>query len=87
VVLVGIAQEKSSTWRSWPTTGQEKAPHPHMEWGRQMAFVNHFYLYLWDGEFGPAFIKTNAVADLDLPQPSRVGETPVRPSRDGTAAP
>jgi hypothetical protein len=44
-------------------------------------------LYLWDGEFGPAFIKTNAVADLDLPQPSRVGETPVRPSRDGTAAP
>src|SRR5580765_5141464 len=31
VVLIGIAQ------------GQEQAAHPHMEWGRQMAFINHFY--------------------------------------------
>ena len=44
VVLIGIAQEKASVWRSWPSKGQEKAAHPHMEWGRQMAFVNHFYL-------------------------------------------
>lgn len=62
VVLIGIAQEKASVWKSWPAKGQEKAPHPHMEWGRQMAFVNHFYFYLWDPEFGPAFIKTNAYA-------------------------
>ncbi|HTT90763.1 MAG TPA: hypothetical protein VMF65_14515 [Acidimicrobiales bacterium] len=62
VVLVGIAQEKASVWRSWPAKGQEKAPHPHMEWGRQMAFVNHYYLYLWDPDWGPAFIKTNAYA-------------------------
>ena len=47
---------------SWPTKGQEKAKHPHMEWGRQMAFVNHFYFYLWDPDWGPAFIKTNAYA-------------------------
>jgi hypothetical protein len=33
-----------------------------MEWGRQMAFVNHFYFYLWDREWGPAFIKTNVYA-------------------------
>ena len=39
VVLIGIAQEKASVWRWWPTKGQEKHPHPHMEWGRQMAFV------------------------------------------------
>lgn len=62
VVLIGIAQEKASVWRSWPAKGQEKAAHPHMEWGRQMAFVNHFYFYLWDPEWGPAFIKTNAYA-------------------------
>ncbi|MBV9600671.1 MAG: hypothetical protein JOZ87_27980 [Chloroflexi bacterium] len=43
VVLVGIAQEKASAWRSWKKKGQEHASHPHMEWGRQMAFVNHFY--------------------------------------------
>ena len=62
VVLIGIAQERASVWRSWPAKGQEKARHPHMEWGRQMAFVNHFYFYIWDPEWGPAFIKTNAYA-------------------------
>ena len=45
VVLIGIAQEKASTWRSWKKQGQEHAKHPHMEWGRQMAFINHFYFY------------------------------------------
>lgn len=62
VVLLGIAQEKASVWRSWKAKGQERAAHPHMEWGRQMAFINHFYLYLWDPEWGPAFWKTNAYA-------------------------
>ena len=46
-VLVGIAQEKASVWRSWKAKGQEQRAHPHMEWGRQMAFINHYYFYLW----------------------------------------
>jgi hypothetical protein len=58
VVLIGIAQEKTPVWRSWKAKGQEHVPHPHMEWGRQMAFVNHFYFYLWDPEWGGAFWKT-----------------------------
>ena len=62
VVLVGIAQERASVWRSWKAKGHEHAAHPHMEWGRQMAFVNHFYFYLWDPEWGGAFWKTNAYA-------------------------
>lgn len=62
VVLIGIAQEKASVWRSWVPKGQQKARHPHMEWGRQMAFVNHFYFYLWDPDWGGAFWKTNAYA-------------------------
>ena len=62
VVLIGIAQEKAPVWRSWKAKGQEQAAHPHMEWGRQMAFVNHYYFYLWDPEWGPAFWKTNAYA-------------------------
>lgn len=62
VALVGVAQEKASVWRSWKAKGQEHAAHPHMEWGRQMAFVNHFYFYLWDPDWGPAFWKTNAYA-------------------------
>src|SRR5207237_3912787 len=30
VVLIGIAQQKASAWRSWKAKGQEKAAHPHM---------------------------------------------------------
>ena len=40
VVLIGIAQEKAPIWRSWKAKGQEHVAHPHMEWGRQMGFVN-----------------------------------------------
>lgn len=58
VVLLGIAQEKASAWRSW-VKGHEHPGRPHMEWGRQMAFVNHYYFYLWDPDWGKAFWKTN----------------------------
>ena len=61
-MLIGIAQEKTPVWRSWKDKGQEHAAHPHMEWGRQMVFVKHFYFYLWDPEWGGAFWKTNAYA-------------------------
>ncbi len=66
VVLIGIAQEKASVWRSWPRKGQKKAAHPHMDWGRQMAFINHFYFYAWDAEGGAAFWKTNAYAPFPI---------------------
>ena len=62
VVLIGMAQEKASVWRSWPRKGQEMARHPHRDWGREMAYINHFYFYLWDAEWGAAFWKTNAYA-------------------------
>jgi hypothetical protein len=62
VAMIGIAQEKASRWKSWKARGQEHAAHPHMEWARQMVFVNHFYFYLWDADWGPAFWKTNAYA-------------------------
>ena len=66
VVLIGVAQEKASAWRSWKAKGQENAAHPHMEWGRQMVYVNHYYFYLWDPEWGPAFWKTNAYAPYPI---------------------
>jgi len=59
VVLLGIAQEKASAWRSW-IKGQERSGRPHTEWGRQMTYVNHYYWYLWDPDWGKAFWKTNA---------------------------
>src|SRR5207249_10454350 len=34
--------------------------------GRQMVFVNHFYFYQWDPEWGAAFWKTNAYAPFPI---------------------
>lgn len=64
--MIGIAQEKASVWRSWKAKGHERAAHPHMEWGRQMAFINHFYFYVWDADWGGAFLKTNAYAPYPI---------------------
>ena len=66
VVLIGIAQEKASVWRSWKAKGQERVAHPHMEWARQMAYINHFYFYIWDPEWGGTFWKTNAYAPFPI---------------------
>ena len=43
-------------WRSSKAKGQEHAAHPHMDCGRQMGFVNHFYFYLWDPEEASEFV-------------------------------
>ena len=75
VVLAGIAQEKAAVWRSWKKKGTEHWRRPQQEWGRQMAMINHFYFYLFDPEWGPAFIKTNAYAPFP-PERPRVGEAP-----------
>jgi hypothetical protein len=66
VVLLGIAQEKASVWRSWKRKGTEGWSRPRQEWGRQMAMINHFYFYIWDREWGPAFWKTNAYAPFPI---------------------
>ena len=47
---------KNPDRRSWKATGLEHVAPPHMEWARQMGFVNHFYFSLWTrtgaGRFG-----------------------------------
>jgi hypothetical protein len=60
VVLIGVAREKAMAWRGWRTGGRDS--HPHFEFGRQAIFVNHYYFYLRDPDWGPAFIKTCAYA-------------------------
>ena len=37
-----------------------------MDGGRQMAYINHFYFYLWDAEWGGTFWKTNAYAPFPI---------------------
>jgi hypothetical protein len=60
VVMLGVAQEKAFAWRGWRDGGLDA--HPHFEFARQTVFVNHFYWYILDPEWGPSFIKTNAYA-------------------------
>jgi hypothetical protein len=60
VALIGVAQEKAYAWRGWRDGGNDE--HPHFEFGRQAVFVNHYYFYIYDRDWGPGFIKTNAYA-------------------------
>ncbi|MDQ6774839.1 MAG: hypothetical protein M3071_01165 [Actinomycetota bacterium] len=60
VVMLGVAQEKAFAWRGWREGGHDA--HPHFEFGRQAVFVNHMYFYIFDPDWGPTFVKTNAYA-------------------------
>jgi hypothetical protein len=60
VVLIGVAQEKAYAWRGWRDGGNDE--HPHFEFGRQAVYVNHYYFYIYDRDWGPGFVKTNAYA-------------------------
>jgi hypothetical protein len=60
VVMVGIAQEKATAWRGFRRGGSDS--HPHFVYRRMSVFPNHYYFYVRDPEWGPAFIKTCAYA-------------------------
>jgi len=59
-VLIGVAQERARVWRGWRKGGSDG--HPHFEFGRQSAVPNHYYFYVYDREWGPAFWKCCAYA-------------------------
>lgn len=59
-VMIGVAQERARVWRGWRKGGSDA--HPHFEFGRQSALPNHYYFYVRDREWGPAFWKTCAYA-------------------------
>ena len=52
VVMVGIAQEKTSVWRGWRDGGPDS--HPHFVYRRQSIFPNNYYFYIRDPDWGPA---------------------------------
>jgi hypothetical protein len=54
VVLVGVAQEKASTWRA---TKRVTGRAVHFTYQRTTVYVNHYYLYFIDREWGPGFLK------------------------------
>ena len=54
VVLIGVAQERASAWSA---TKQQRSRFVEFVYFRKSVYVNHYYIYLLDPEWGPAFIK------------------------------
>jgi len=54
VVLIGVAQERASTWTA---TKKRTGRLVDFAFYRKPVCVNHYYIYLIDPEWGPAFIK------------------------------
>jgi hypothetical protein len=59
VLFIGIAQERAYAFKGRKKSGQNWVG---FEYSRQSVFVNHYYFYLQDKEFGPAFIKVCSYA-------------------------
>jgi hypothetical protein len=54
VVLIGVAQERGSTWSA---TKHRHGRFVDFVYYRKSICVNHYYIYVIDPEWGPAFIK------------------------------
>ena len=83
VVLIGVAQEKTPMWRSWKAKGQERAAHPHMEWGRQMLCQPLLFSPV-GSRLGRGVLedqRLRAVAGVDLAKRAHLGTAAVRPAR------
>lgn len=65
VVFIGVAQEKAWSFRAHKVA---KPGQGLFDFSRQSVSVNHYYFYLQDRDWGPAFIKVGTY----LPYPVRV---------------
>ena len=54
LVAVGIAQERTFGWGFTKTPSERGTTFGFV---RRSVYVNHYYLYLWDADWGPSFIK------------------------------
>src|SRR5262245_27618285 len=68
LVLVGKAQERTSSWRGFVDDSHpaHRPGHPHIVWRRQSSVPDHWYFYFADAEWGPAFIKLCSYAPYPL---------------------
>lgn len=55
VVLIGIAQEKATAFKTYRPKRARGTP--HVDISRGSVNVNHYYFYILDEHFGPCFIK------------------------------
>jgi len=63
MVLIGVAQERASAWRG---SRQQEGRRVHFDFRRAAVYVNHYYIYVLDEEWGPAFIKVCGYAPYGL---------------------
>ena len=68
LVLVGKAQERTSSWRGFvdDSHAAHRPNHPHITWRRQSSVPDHWYLYFADAEWGPAFVRLCSYAPYPL---------------------
>jgi hypothetical protein len=64
VVFIGVAQEKAKTFSGKPMP--EKGPGWFDYTRDKTVYVNHYYFYVEDEEFGPAFVKVCSYAPWAL---------------------
>ena len=55
VVFIGVAQEKMRSFKAHRRQGQGHTP--VFDFSRQSVAVNHYYFYVHDRDWGPAFLK------------------------------
>lgn len=65
VIFIGVAQERA---KSFKASKKAKSGYVSFDWSRQSVYVNHYYFYLQDADFGPAFIKVGSY----VPYPIKV---------------
>lgn len=66
VVFIGVAQERAFSFKAHKAFGPQGGV--HFTFSRQSVAVNHYYFYLQDPHWGPAFLKIGTY----LPYPVRV---------------
>ena len=82
VLFVGRAQEKALVWRTQRRYNQAGEPYAWLV--RSTAFINHFYFYCVDEDFGPFSRQVQHLLPLyrqAVHQRQRVGQTPGRQGR------
>lgn len=63
VVLIGVAQERAQAWRG---VKQETDGGIRFDFRRASVFVNHYYIYFIDPEWGPGFLKVCGYAPYTM---------------------
>lgn len=63
VVFIGVAQEKAWAFKA---RAIKRGKHVHFHYSRQSVCVTHYYFYLLDPEWGPAFVKVCSYAPYPI---------------------